>query len=253
MINLTMLDAGLLVFARVLGVIFAAPLLSSPQFPTFWRLGLGIWLTVLITPLLSISAPHQTLALLLAAAGQATIGLVLGFIAWIPFYSIQVAGGMIDLQMGTGIAASIAPGLNTPTSLSGGFLLNMSSLLFVSTGGLRLLVASLFLSLKILPVGAVVLRGPVALWVVHLTGSVLSSGMVLALPVLVLLFLLNMVLAMLSRMAPQLNVFSLGLSMQPAVGMIGLVLAVPAMLGAFSLSLSGMTNSVLSLARGLHP
>lgn len=237
----------LLIFLRISGYLFAGPLVSSTLVPSTLRVGLAILLTFVLAPVTAMTAPTGSVPLIIAGAGELLLGLAMGYVGNLVFSVTAVAGGLLDVEVGFALGQTLNPAFGGAAStVSQNFLLVIFSLLFLITGGLELSIVGLGASLRLVP-DPVVQTGPVAALVTRFTGAVIATGVLMALPMLVLIFVLNLVLAVLSRFAPQLNVFALGLSIQPALGIIGLLLALPILVEVMTPLISGIERDVFRL------
>lgn len=242
----------LLIFLRVSGYLFAGPVFSSSLVPTTLRVGIGVILTFILAPVTAMHVPHGTLAVIIAGAGELLLGLAMGYVGNLVFSVAAVAGGLLDVEVGFALGQTLNPAFGGAAStVSQNFLLVVFSLLFLLTGGLELSIVGLGASLRLVP-NPVAQSGPVAGLVTRFTGAVIATGVLMALPMLVLVFVLNMVLAILSRFAPQLNVFALGLSIQPALGMIGLLLALPVLVGVMTPFIGAIQRDVFRLLEAVR-
>ena len=221
------LDAWMAAFlyplTRILGVFAFAPLLGSAGVPRRIRLVLGLAIAVALAPMLP---PMPAVA---PASGtgfgilieQALIGVGMGFAMRVVFSAVEIAGEFIGLQMGLGFATFYDPLSSGQTPVVTKFMNLLALLVFLALNGPLLYVATLAQSFTALPVGAGL--GATSWRNLAELGSVMfSAGLLLALPVLVSLIITNLALAVLTRAAPQLNIFAVGFPITLAVGLIAL-------------------------------
>lgn len=233
MISLTsaQIDAWIAAFiyplARILAFIAAAPLWSTAGIPRRTRLILGIAITVAITPSLPVMPNVQPGSLhgLWLLFQQMAIGIGMGFAAKIVFTAVDLAGELIGLQMGLGFATFYDPLNSSQTPVIAEFLGLMSLLTFLSLNGHLIYLATLAQSFNAIPVSAVPLGADSWLNLVELGGKIFSTGLLLALPIIVALMITNVALAVLTRAAPQLNIFALGFPLTLSGGFIALAIS----------------------------
>lgn len=215
-ITTTQLDAWIAAFAfplaRILGFIATAPLFSSTGIPRRTRLMLGLAITFAIAPGLPPmpAVAPGTLAGLWILALQTLTGIAMGFAAKLVFAAVDLAGEYIGFQMGLSFATFYDPLSASQTPVITEFLNLIALLLFLSVNGHLMYVATLAQSFQAIPVGPRLLGSGSWLNMVELGAKIFSSGLLLALPVIVALMIANIALAVLTRAAPQLNIFSLG-------------------------------------------
>lgn len=212
--------------ARVLGFVATAPLWSMAGLPRRIRLMLGLGITVAIVPVLPAMPEVQpgSLAGLWILAQQMLVGLAMGFAAKIVFSAVDLAGEYISMQMGLGFATSYDPLNSSQTPVITEFLTLISLLVFLALNGHLLYVGTLAQSFTAIPVGAQALGTGSWLNLAELGSKIFSTGLLLALPVIVALMITNIALAVLTRAAPQLNIFALGFPLTLLGGLVALLI-----------------------------
>ncbi|MBX9795346.1 flagellar biosynthetic protein FliR [Sphingomonas sp.] len=221
----------LFVMVRVSAAFVAAPVFGAVSVPLPVRVTLAAAIGILIMNSRQIAVPQQIFALttFLAIAAEALVGLAMGFILQIAFAAPLVAGELIGNSMGIGFASAIDPQNGRSSTALGQFLLVLMTLLFLSVNGHLMLVEMLARSYEVLPPGRAWLN-PLQLKDIALFGGyAFAAGFLLALPVGFILLCLNLIVGMLSRSAPSLNLFAVGLPISLAVGVAALAVAFPAM------------------------
>lgn len=254
MISLTtvQIDAWIAAFiyplVRILAFIAAAPLWSTAGIPRRTRLILGFAIAVAITPSLPAMPDVQPASLngLWIMAQQMLVGIGMGFAAKIVFTAVELAGEFIGTQMGLGFATFYDPLNSSQTPVIGEFLGLMSLLTFLSLNGHLLYIGTLAQSFAAIPVSALPLGAGSWLNLAELGGKIFSTGLLLALPVVVALMITNLALAVLTKAAPQLNIFALGFPLTLTGGFIALALS----LNYLAVPLQSMFEFALSALLG---
>lgn len=244
------IDAWIVAFvfplARILGFIATAPLWGTAGIPRRTRLIVAIAITVAITPTLPPMPDVQpgSLSGLWVMAQQMLIGIGMGFAAKIVFTAFDVAGEFIGFQMGLGFATFYDPLSSSQTPVITEFINLVALLLFLSMNGHLLYLATLAQSFFAIPVSATPLGASSWLNLAELGGKMFSAGLLLSLPIIVALMITNVALAVLTRAAPQLNLFALGFPLTLLGGFVALAvslnyLAAP-LQGIFEFGMSAM-------------
>jgi flagellar biosynthetic protein FliR len=240
----------LLAFLRAAAWVFVCPPFGTRSVPTMVKVGLAGALALVVGPHLAQQAvPLEVAPLLTAAALQIAAGLALGFLGVLLFSTFSFAGGLIDLVSGYSVAQLFDPGNNAPVSIFGQFYSVLATTLLFAIDGHLLLVRGFLTSFSAAPLThlstqtlAKLLTGDIALFFV--------SALEIAAPLLAALFLAEAALGLLSRAAPQMNIFQLGLPVKILVTLTLAGLALPLLPDA----VSGMANQVvrqsLDLIRG---
>ena len=230
------LAAFLYPFIRILALFSSAPLLSHASVPLGVRIGLALLCTIIIAPTLAAApavSPFSGAGVLLIVQ-QLLVGVALGFSLQVVFAAVELAGDMIGLQMGLSFASFIDPQSNEQVPLVGSLLGMLLLLLFCALDGHLLLLGALADSFRSLPVGIDGLHWLDWKRLVDTGALVFAFGLQIALPVIAALILANLALGVLTRAAPQLNIFAVGFPVTLMVGMLALLLGMPNLMPALS-------------------
>jgi flagellar biosynthetic protein FliR len=219
---------------RVLALLATATPFDNAAVPGTLRLVLGLAITFALTtamPAVPAPPPGSWLGLAILAK-EALIGVSLGFAMRLAFTGLELAGELIALQMGLSFATLYDPQSSGQTGVISDLFILLATLTFLSLNGHLAVLAMLAESFKLLPVGASL---PVANWqgVVLTASTVFGMGLLMALPFLAALIITNIALGILTRAAPQLNVFAVGFPVSMFVGYAMLILAMNYMAPSF--------------------
>lgn len=231
-------------FLRVLAVFTAAPVFSSRSFPLRAKIGLAF----LIAYAAQASLPNQpTISMdgpqaLGAVIQQVGIGLALGFTVRMVFAAFELAGQVVGFQMGLGFAAFFDPSTSAQSSAMGRFYANMASLLFVALNGHLMVMMAVVQSFVTFPVDQNFLQALNAMRLYDLGADLISSAFWIALPVVAMLMFANLALGIVSRVAPQMNIYAIGFPVTLAVGMIGVAATLPLLEQPFSALMERMLD-----------
>ena len=210
---------------RISALLLAAPVFSLSALTVRIRVLLALALSVMVYPLFTWpDIDPLSPAGLLEICNQLLIGVFMGLALQIVTAAVVVAGQTFSNSMGLSMASLIDPNLgNVPVIAQ--FLLIMSTLIFVSLGGHAMLLALILESFATLPVGST-LFGPQAYALLVSWSSMIFLGALLtALPVMVTLLFISIGLGVVTRAAPSLNIFSVGLPATIVVGFVVLLLS----------------------------
>lgn len=230
-----------LALARWLPIVAICPFLGGRLVPAPVRMGLGALLALFVLPHLSATLPAP-LALdgarwWLALLQESFVGVVLGLGSGMVFWAADSAGRFLDSVRGTTTANLMIPQVQVQTSLLGDFYFQLFVVLYVLAGGHRIFLAAVFESYGLVPPLARGLElSPLAASFIGATGGLLGIAVKLVAPALAIVILMDLVLGVANRMAPQLDVYFLSLSLKSS-------------LSSFIVALS--LYSLLDLAPGL--
>ncbi|MGR6805660.1 flagellar biosynthetic protein FliR [Sphaerotilus natans] len=214
---------------RILGLFAAAPVLSMRVIPVRARIGLALLTALCAQPVLPPMPvlPLDTPTALAMVVQQVFIGVTIGFAAKVVFTAIEFAGEVIGLQMGLNFATFFDPTTSGQSTVSARLFNTMAAWLFVVINGHLLLVEVVVASFHQFPVTDHpfdLLRSiQPQVWGAEL----FRYGLWIALPTVAMLLFVNLVLGVISRVAQQLQIFSIGFVVTISVGLLGLLLTLP--------------------------
>jgi flagellar biosynthetic protein FliR len=222
------LAAFFLPFCRILALFTAAPVLSLRSVPARARVGLSIVLAATIAP--SVAMPVRADLVSVIGLGyvaqEVAVGLAIGFAARLVFAAFDLAGEVIGLQMGLSFAGFFDPAGGQGTAV-GTFLNTTATLLFLALNGPLLLIAATLRSFATLPVGNVPFEFARRFDPVALGAEVFAIALLIAVPFLALILFVNLLLGVMSRVAPQLSLFSIGFPITIGAGLVLLAVGMP--------------------------
>ncbi len=227
---------------RIGAVMAAGPVFGARSVPVRLRVVLALAFTVLVV---SVRGPHPVAdplgpAGVLAVARELVIGVAIGLSLQLVFAAVVVGGQMIAASIGLGFASIVDPQNGVQVPVLSQFYLLLATLAFLALNGHLVLVRLLVHSFDVLPLGEAGL-GPGGFWAVATWGSQLfAGGVLIALPVVAAALVTNVAFGVVTRAAPQLNIFAVGFPVTLMVGFLVMLATLPHFLPRLgSLVLSG--------------
>ncbi|MCW2922575.1 MAG: flagellar biosynthetic protein FliR/type secretion protein SpaR/YscT/HrcT [Thermoleophilia bacterium] len=242
------LIVGVAVLARILGFMVVAPFFGGMNIPMTARVGFSVILTAVLTPYaMGTVAPVMAkelegggaFDLLLLCVNQVFIGLFLGFCASFIFYAIESAGRIIDTQRGSNMSDLIAPSTGERTSPTGQFLMQIALMILLVSGMHMEMLSGFLNTFEVFPptLGLEWLGDPLANTAKHpelqgviaafaeMSGASLLLTLQIAAPAMITLMLTDVLLGIINRGAPQVNVFALSQVVKGPIGIAALMIA----------------------------
>jgi flagellar biosynthetic protein FliR len=197
---------------RIGGFALSAPAFSEATIPSLVKIFLSVTLAFLMAPLVHVPAALSifSAAGMLAAVQEVLIGVAIGMVVQLAFEALNFAGQSISLTMGLGFATLVDPQRGANTTALGQLFMIFGTLLYLAINGHLVLIGALAQSFGSLPVGGGSVGGNFLLSVVMWGGRVFQSGLLIALPAVIALVIVNLALGVVTRAAPQLNLFGIG-------------------------------------------
>lgn len=235
------IDIFFLILARVSGIFTTAPIFSSRNLSVQLKAGLSGIIALIILPIIPVQEVHLATNLWSYAfmiAGELLLGLAIGFIAGFVFAAIQTAGGVMDMQIGFSMVNVIDPLFGTPVPLVGNFKYMLALLVFMATNSHHYVLEALVGSFKAVPLGNAGLSNQAVEMVIALGSTMFFTALKIAIPVTGSLLVAEIVLGLMARTVPQMNVFVVGVPGKIFFGLIMLIVTIP----IFVFLLDGMFN-----------
>lgn len=221
-------ETFVLVLVRVSVILLMLPLFSAAQVNSMVRFGLGMVITIVVWSSIPPVQPLQGLGPLTAAVvSQVFVGFIFGFVGFLVFVGIQFAGEVIDLQVGFSIVNVINPLTSQNVSVLGELELALGSLIYLAANAHLLLLQGLAGSFNLVPLPFVTISQALQNDMVGFFTQSLLMVFQIAGPIGITLFLVNVGLALMARVAPQLNIFAVGFPLQILIGLTMMIISLP--------------------------
>jgi flagellar biosynthesis protein FliR len=229
-------------FFRIAGVLMIAPIFGAKLVPKRVRLALALVTTVVVGPMLQTTRPFElSLATGLVVIQEVMIGAAIGFCLQTIFDALIVAGQTIAMSMGLGMATMLDPQRGISVPVISQFFVILGTLIFLALGGHLATLQLLSDSFTVLPVGQS-LSASGLLMVANWGGQLFAGALRIALPAATALLIVNIALGIMSRAAPTLNLFAVGLPAGLLIGFLLLLLNI----GHLSALLAEFLNTTLT-------
>lgn len=236
-------------FVRISAMMMAAPVFGAQLMPVRIRIMLALAVSLVAVPMLP-SVPHvdpisySGLSILLQ---QVLIGVAMGFIIQMIFQALVIAGESIANGMGLGFARMVDPANGVQVPVVSQFLIVMATLLFVILNGHLMLIDLVVESFRILPIGELGLSANAARQIAGWASHMFAGGLMVALPAVAALMVVNISMGVITRAAPQLNIFAVGFPLMILLGFIFLAATTPSMLIQFSHMMMDSFESIANI------
>ena len=229
-------------FLRALALFASLPVFGQRVVPVRVRVALAFFIALAAQPSLP-AMPAVALdspAAVLLVVQQMIIGISLGFAVRIVFAAVEMGGEAVGLQMGLNFASFFDPATAAQTTTAGRLFGSMVALLFIVINGHLAVIAVLIESFQSFPVSPEPFQFLRQMQAHTWAAEIFSLGLWIALPLMGMLLFVNIVLGIISRVAPQINVFAVGFPVTLGVGLLGMLLTLPLMQAPFTMALERM-------------
>lgn len=253
-----------LLWVRLLGVTSIIPFLFGRPVPRTVRVGGALVLMFFLFPLFKPVEPppmvNDFVILFALYMKEAFVGVCIGLAVSMIFYGFEAAGAMIDNQRGASLARVLIPQLGTQGFLSGQFLFQMAIVVYLILGGHIYFFKSLFESYQLIPIFEFPNVEPglfpmMDLFIV-LAAEVLVLSVQIAAPIIITILIVDVILGLTNRFAPQINVWELGFNIRGFIGILILFLTLTVIvheMNRYSVKSQANTDDVIMLLQGAIP
>ena len=231
------LAAGLIIFARMLGFIILAPVFSRKEIPIPVKVGFAFVLTVSLIGVLKPASVPADNSIILSILLNIAVGAMLGYMARLILIAVEAGADMINMQMGLSSAMVLDPTTQSQISILEKLFGLFAILIFIQIGGIYWLFQAFMRSFEIFPIYATSI--PLAKivnmdYLISMTSNVLFMGLQIASPVLLATLGQDIILGIISKTAPQVNVFQLSFLFKPVLGAAIMVWILPMLINVIS-------------------
>jgi flagellar biosynthetic protein FliR len=243
-----------IVLMRIGGIMAFAPLFNSPSIPTQCKVIIVLVSTMALVPSVPLALIPDDFGLatiLLCAVSQVLFGMVLGLVASFIFAGLQFAGQIVSFQLGFALVNLIDPMSDVEMPVFS-FLLDYLGLIFLLLlGGHHWFFLAVSDSFNYLPITGITLKGPIVHEIIRLSSQILVSGVQIAGPIIAVTVIADVVLGIIGRAAPQINILIVGMPVKTLVGFMCLSFSfyfLPHLLGKLFMQLY---QDLFALMRGM--
>jgi len=240
------------ILVRVAAIFLSTPMFSFPGAPRITKIGFSALLALLLFPVVDATSPDFTLNLISATVlvfkeilTGVTIGVVLNFL----FAGFQLAGEYVGTDMGLSIAQEFDPNLQQQVSVIGRLQNILAVLIFLLIDGHHFVIEALAYSYRVLPLGTWHLSGGALQIIMRLSAQVFIIGIKVAAPGIVTLFLTSVIMGIIAKAVPQMNIFFVGFPLRIFVGLASLTIGFPLFIYLFKNLMLNFENNITSLLR----
>ncbi len=234
---------------RIGGFVLTAPIASESTVPGPVKIALTLGLAFILAPLAPVPAALSIFsgAGLLAAVQEVLIGIAIGMVVQLAFEALTFAGQSVSTTMGLGFATLVDPQHGADTPVLGQLFMIFGTLTYLALNGHLALIGALANSFQTLPIGGTNVDEDFLLAVAGWGVRVFETGLLVALPAVVALIIVNLALGVVTRAAPQLNLFGIGFTITLLCGFFVLL----AGLDGLMVGISGLINGALGAVADL--
>jgi len=243
----------LLVFVRMSSIFVVTPVFGRREMPSYLKIGLAFFCSYILTPLLGdVKVEYLNLLSFAVIVGKEfLVGIIIGFVSFLVFSGIHIAGQIIDTQIGFGMVNVLDPTSNSQVPLTGNFLYILTTMFFLLMDGHHMLLSALFKSYSILPINSFEFTEAMVNNVAAIFSEIFVIGFNISIPVIASALLSEIALGILAKTVPQMNVFVVGIPLRIGIGLITLYVMMPVFIQITSVIFDRMYGYIYLIIRSM--
>lgn len=248
------IELFLLIFVRMTGLFVAAPIFGRRNVPVYFKIGFAFTTTILLANVIKINYNVATDSFLLYSLyiiKEFIVGVVIGYVAYIVFTSIYIAGQIIDMQIGFGMVNVYDPISNIQVPVTANLYYMLAMIIFLVTNGHHMLIKALFQSFDLIHLGSAGIGPKLVDNSIDLFQQVFSIGFKIAAPIVVAVLVTDVVLGIISKTIPQMNVFILGMPLKILIGVIIVMITIPAFIYIIAMITDNMNIEIFRFIKDM--
>lgn len=249
------LEFFLLILVRMSGFIFSAPFYSLSNVPKKVQVGLSVFISIILFETLNTSKLEYTGVIGYAGMviTELIIGILMGYIMSICMYILSFSGQLIDMEIGFSMVNVMNPTANMTTTVTGNLYIYFVMLVLLASDLHRYLLKAMIDAFTFIPVGKAVIDTSIYKILITFMKDYFIIGFRIILPIFAAMLVINVVLGVLAKVAPQMNMFVIGMQLKVFVGLVLLTLSAKYIPVVSDLIYSEIKTMVNELVKVLSP
>jgi len=249
------IEIFLLIFVRMTGLFVIAPIFGGRNIPAYLKIGFSFMLALILANTIKVqelvfSNIYEYFILVLK---EFLVGITLGYVSYLIFTAIYLAGHIIDMQIGFGVVNIIDPMSNIQVPITSNFYFILCMLIFLMCRGHHILIRALFKSYNYIPLGTGVFGKEIVNDILRVFGNIFFIAFRISAPILAAIIITDVALGVLSKTVPQLNVFMVGMPLKITLGLAVMVLTIPVFISLMESLIRGMDGEMYTFLKDMAP
>lgn len=247
-------DIFFLVFVRMTGLFVIAPIFGRRNVPVYLKIGFAFFLAIILVNTISLSKPdyiQNIYYFALIAAKEFLVGITIGYVSYLIFTAIYIAGQMMDMQIGFGMVNVLDPVSNMQVPVTANLYYMMSMIMFLAFNGHHALIKALYESYTLVPLARAVFGSAITNDIIRIFAETFVIGFKISAPILAAILISDVALGVISRSMPQMNVFIVGIPLKIILGIAVLIFTLPSFASMIDRLLAVMDRETLNFLKDL--
>ena len=243
-----------LIFLRVTGMFVMSPIFGRQNLPSYYKIGFSFFVTLIMATSVAVVMPAMGGGIAryaYLALREFIVGASIGFIPYLMFSAIYMAGQMIDMKIGFSMVNVLDPVSNIQIPITANFYFILCMLMFITVNAHHMIILAISRSYSAIPLGALNIDGELIRALLRLFSDIFAVGFRIAAPIVFTALLADVALGVISKAMPQINVFMVGMPLKILVGLAIMIVTMPAMLVIFGELFKNIGVETFNFMKGL--
>ena len=248
------IDIFILILVRMSGLFVISPIFGRRNIPSYFKIGFAFMVSLILVNIVEIPNPDyydNIYSYVFLVIKEFLVGLSLGFISYAMFSAIYLAGQLIDMQIGFGMVNVLDPISNIQVPITSNFYFILGMLVFLAINGQHVLIKALFDSYNYVQLGSVTINDSLLEDFIRIFGGMFITGFKIAAPITAAVLISDVTLGILSKTVPQLNVFVVGLPFKTILGIVVMMISIPAFIMLLEALFNDMNSEMYNLLKDM--
>lgn len=225
--NVEMLFSFIVVFARITSFLFFVPFLKGSYIPSIAKIGIAMGISIFSMGMVPKYESENMYELVAVIFLNIFIGLAMAYFVEILFQAIQMAGALMDFDMGLSMAEVVDPANGTRKTVVAGLYQTLFVIVFIAVGGVQALLMNLIYTFQLTDPKGFIFNGSFIEMIITMITFMFAATLQIALPFMASIFIVNFVFLIIGRASPQMNIFANMFIVKMMLGIIFIILALP--------------------------
>lgn len=243
----TKFELLIFILIRISSIFVISPIFGRRNLPNIFKIGFSLMVTLLLINVVNLPNPVNLVSMYdftAAAIKELLVGLILGYISFLVFSAIYLAGQIIDTQMGFGMVNVLDPIANIQIPITANLYYTLAMIIFLSMNGHHMLIEALVKSYDVVPIGTAVFSNSMIPQMVSMMGYIFIIALKISAPVIAAILIVDIALGILSRTMPQMNIFVVGMPLKIFIGLIVVMITIPTFLMILGFIIDSMSVNI---------
>lgn len=251
-------DIFMLIFIRFIGFMVISPVFGIRNIPAMTKVGFSVLLSLLVFTsgnIESVTLEDSIIGYFLVMIKEFFVGVSIGYVVFLIFNIMYLAGFLSDQQIGLTMANVFDPVSMIQVPISGNLYYLIMCAFLVAAGAHRMLISSVFYSFEALPIGSAVVVGNSNIFavIIELMSHFFSVGVLVALPVTGVMLVLDVALGIMARAVPKMNIFAVGMSVKVLIGLSVVWIISPMLSMVYDMLYKLITQGLVDIIKVMMP